>query len=183
MTRIIFANLLSLVLMVSFVGCGNQIHHHHYNDESAEKPLIEENAADSSQGEVEENSVNTPPVSEEIKEEQSQITNSIASSDALSSDVTSAVNSNQSVSSEVVSSQKEQTSSVLPSKISRDEAKAIALKDAGFKENEIREFEIELDKDDGIWLYEIEFKKDRVEYKYEINAENGKILEKEKDID
>ena len=68
-------------------------------------------------------------------------------------------------------------------KITKEEAKKIALKDAGVTENEIRDFEIELDRDNDILKYEISFNVGNVEYDYTINAENGKIIEAEKDID
>ena len=68
-------------------------------------------------------------------------------------------------------------------KISKSKAKNIALKHAGVNASDISFYEIELEKDDGIWKYEISFNKGNVEYEYTINAENGKILHSEKDID
>ncbi len=68
-------------------------------------------------------------------------------------------------------------------KISKSTAKGSALKHAGVKESEISRYKVELEKDDGVWKYEISFNVGYVEYDYTINAENGKILESEKDID
>lgn len=68
-------------------------------------------------------------------------------------------------------------------KISKSKAKSTALNHAGVKENEISLYKIELEKDDGVWKYEISFNVGNVEYDYTINAENGKIIEAEKDID
>ncbi|MBQ4119975.1 MAG: PepSY domain-containing protein [Clostridia bacterium] len=68
-------------------------------------------------------------------------------------------------------------------KISKSKAKSTALSHAGVKAADISRYEIELEKDDGIWKYEISFNVGYVEYDYTINAENGKILESEKDID
>ena len=68
-------------------------------------------------------------------------------------------------------------------KISKSKAKSTALNHAGVKAADISRYEIELEKDDGIWKYEISFNKGYVEYEYTINAENGKILHSEKDID
>lgn len=68
-------------------------------------------------------------------------------------------------------------------KISKSKAKSIALNHAGVKESEISRYEIELEKDDGIWKYEISFNVGYVEYDFTINAETGKILDFEKDID
>lgn len=67
-------------------------------------------------------------------------------------------------------------------KITKEEAKKIALKDAGATENEIRDFEIELDRDNDILKYEISFEKGNDDYDYDIDANTGKIINKEKDI-
>ncbi|HHW94600.1 MAG TPA: peptidase [Mogibacterium sp.] len=66
-------------------------------------------------------------------------------------------------------------------KISADEAKQIALGDAGISEADATFTKIDLDKDDGILEYEIEFQVGEWEYEYTINASNGKILDFEKD--
>lgn len=68
-------------------------------------------------------------------------------------------------------------------KISKSKAKSTALSHAGVKAADISRYQIELEKDDGIWKYEISFNVGYVEYDYTINAENGKILKSEKDID
>lgn len=68
-------------------------------------------------------------------------------------------------------------------KISKSKAKSTALNHAGVKETDISRYQVELEKDDGVWKYEISFNVGNVEYDYTINAENGKILESEKDID
>jgi uncharacterized membrane protein YkoI len=67
--------------------------------------------------------------------------------------------------------------------ISKSAAKKTALKHAGVSEGEISRYQVELEKDDGVWKYEISFNVGYVEYDYTINAENGKIIEAEKDID
>ena len=43
--------------------------------------------------------------------------------------------------------------------------------------------EAKLDRDDTRVVYDIEFRHGLVEYSFEIDAENGKILEWEKDVD
>ena len=59
-------------------------------------------------------------------------------------------------------------------KITKEEAREIALKDSG--EKNARKLEIELDDE----KYEIEFEdEDGTEYSYEIDAISGKILDKE----
>ena len=67
--------------------------------------------------------------------------------------------------------------------ISKNEAKSIALKAANLKSSQIYAFEINKDYDDGRQIYEIEFKSGNTEYSFEINAKNGKIIDKDIDID
>ena len=61
------------------------------------------------------------------------------------------------------------------------------LKDSGVNEADVRELEIELDRDDGFTVYEVEFKTYtngvETEYEYDIDAYTGEILKKEIDID
>lgn len=64
-------------------------------------------------------------------------------------------------------------------KISQDEAKAIALKDAGLAEKDVTLLTVEQDIDDGRTEFEIEFIKDTTEYSYTINADTGEIISKE----
>ena len=70
-----------------------------------------------------------------------------------------------------------------PNRLSKEEAIAIALADAGFTENQVSRLKAEFDYDDGRPEYEVEFRKDGFEYDYEIHAETGKILHKDKDWD
>lgn len=68
-------------------------------------------------------------------------------------------------------------------KVSKATAKSTALKHAGVKSADISRYQIELEKDDGVWKYELSFNVGYTEYEYTINAENGKILHSEKEID
>lgn len=68
-------------------------------------------------------------------------------------------------------------------KVTADEAKAIALKHAGLKEADVTGLRAEYDVDDGVAQYDVEFRQGRYEYSYEINAETGKILQSEKELD
>lgn len=70
-----------------------------------------------------------------------------------------------------------------PNRITKEEAIAIALADAGFSESQVARLKAEFDYDDGRPEYEVEFQKDGFEYDYEIHAETGKILHKDKDRD
>lgn len=67
--------------------------------------------------------------------------------------------------------------------ISRDEAKSIALKHAEVKEADIRDLDIELDKDAGTLHYDVDFEVGGKDYDYEIDAVTGKILKSEKERD
>ena len=60
--------------------------------------------------------------------------------------------------------------------IGESKAKQIALAHAGVSEGSIREFECELDREDGIMVYEIDFECGNYEYEYEINAATGEIV-------
>ena len=67
------------------------------------------------------------------------------------------------------------------SKIGKDKAKSIALKHAGLSASDVRELQVEYDKDDGVPVYEVEFESGNREYSYEIHAETGKIRSHEID--
>lgn len=65
-----------------------------------------------------------------------------------------------------------------------DEAKAIALKNAGIKESDTAWLKVQSDTDDGRSIYEVKFFTDGyAEYEYEILAENGKIITIEYDAE
>ena len=70
-----------------------------------------------------------------------------------------------------------------PDRLTKEEAIAIALKDAGLAENQVTRLKAEFDYDDGRPEYDVEFKYDGWEYEYEIHAESGKILSYDKDWD
>ena len=70
-------------------------------------------------------------------------------------------------------------SDITETKISKEQAKHIALKDAGFTEKEVTLLTVEQDIDDGVTEFEVEFTKDATEYNYTINADTGKIISKE----
>ena len=60
----------------------------------------------------------------------------------------------------------------------------IALKDSGFKADEVTFTRCGRDQDDGTWKYEVELKlADGTEYDYEIKAVDGTILDKDIDRD
>ena len=69
------------------------------------------------------------------------------------------------------------------SKISKEKAKSIALKDAGVNEKDIKDYEIEYDYEKGKYIYEIDFESGKYDYSYDIYANTGKIINKEKERD
>ena len=66
--------------------------------------------------------------------------------------------------------------------IGEEEAKAIALEQAGVTAEEASFIRMELDQDDGQPVYELEFRAGDSEYEYEIHAETGNVLKAEHDI-
>lgn len=66
--------------------------------------------------------------------------------------------------------------------ISEEEAKSIALKDAGVKETDATILSVKQEIDDGVEEYEVDFKVGTTEYDYTIDAISGKILEKDVDV-
>lgn len=84
---------------------------------------------------------------------------------------------------EAAASVSEEESSADQNLIPEEEAKGIALKDAGLTEGQISGIRIRLEKDDGIQQYEVEFYAGDKEYDYEIDAVSGNILSKDMDIE
>jgi len=67
--------------------------------------------------------------------------------------------------------------------ISRTEARDIALKHAGLTTSQVRDLEVELDKEGGKTYYDVDFEADGYDYDYEVDAESGKILKSRKEKD
>lgn len=74
-----------------------------------------------------------------------------------------------------------ETTTHAANEIRPDEAAAIAIKDAGFTETQVKITKIEKEVDDGVWKYDVEFVAGDVKYSYDINLETGAIMEKEAD--
>lgn len=64
--------------------------------------------------------------------------------------------------------------------ITPEEAKAIALQDAGLQEADVRDLEVDLDLDDGKAHYDVDFEKGSADYDYDIDAVTGELLRVEK---
>lgn len=95
-------------------------------------------------------------------------------SDNIVSDIQSGVDS-------VEDNMESGLTSATDTKISRDQAKKIALDDAKLKEADISNYRIELDTDNGVLEYDIEFDHNGTEYDYEIDANTGDIRERSQD--
>ena len=67
--------------------------------------------------------------------------------------------------------------------IGRTKARDIALKHAGLSASQVRDLEVELDKEGGKSHYDVDFEKGGYDYDYEIDAESGKILKSRKEKD
>ncbi len=60
--------------------------------------------------------------------------------------------------------------------IGEEKAKEMVLSKAGFGADGVNFEKIELDNDDGIWVYEVDFTKDNTEYDAKVKADDGAIL-------
>ena len=67
--------------------------------------------------------------------------------------------------------------------ISPEEAKAIALADAGFSEADVTALSVELDRYDAVSHYDVDFKANGMEYDYDIALANGSILQAKSEVD
>lgn len=66
--------------------------------------------------------------------------------------------------------------------ITKEEAKAAALKHAGLNASDVKRITVELDRERNGLVYEVDFDAGKYEYEYEINAENGKVIKSEKEL-
>ena len=67
--------------------------------------------------------------------------------------------------------------------IGRAKAKAIALADAGLAESGVTFIRVDMDRDDGRWVYEVEFYYGSKEYDYDIDALTGDIRSRDYDVE
>lgn len=67
--------------------------------------------------------------------------------------------------------------------ITSDEARDIALNNAGLTTSDVRALEVEMDAENGRLVYEVEFKNGANEYDYEIDAKSGEIIKNHVEID
>ena len=76
-----------------------------------------------------------------------------------------------------------QTTAPAAQQISADEAKSIALADAGVTAADVRDLKAELDTDDAVVHYDVDFKVGNTEHDYDIDAQTGKIISHKSEID
>ena len=67
--------------------------------------------------------------------------------------------------------------------ITEEEAKSIALTDAGVTEENVSAIRVKQDRDDGVMIYEVEFYSGAQEYDYDIEMATGTILSKDYDVE
>ena len=67
--------------------------------------------------------------------------------------------------------------------ITREKALEIALQKAGLTESDIRDLDIELDKERGVTVWEVDFDHQNLEYSYDVNADTGAITKAERERD
>lgn len=75
-----------------------------------------------------------------------------------------------------------QSSTDSQAKITKEQAKEIALKHANIKDSDITDYEIELEKEDGNLVYDISFEHNGKEYDYDVDAETGNITNSKNEI-
>lgn len=68
-------------------------------------------------------------------------------------------------------------------KITEEQAKEIALKDAKVSENDVIFAKSQLETDDGVLFYDVEFYSKTKQYDYKIDANNGAVLESDSEIE
>lgn len=67
--------------------------------------------------------------------------------------------------------------------ITEEEAKKIALDDAGIAESDVKGLRVERGREDGYYVYEIEFYAGNKEYDYKIDQTTGDIVGKDYEIE
>lgn len=76
-----------------------------------------------------------------------------------------------------------QTTAPAAQQISADEAKSIALADAGVTAADVRDLKAELDTDDAVVHYDVDFKVGNTEHDYDIDAHTGAIIQHKAEVD
>ena len=67
--------------------------------------------------------------------------------------------------------------------ITANDATESALRHAGLDKSQVRDIEVDLDRDNGKLIYEVDFNCGNTEYDYDIDAETGKVISADKSKD
>lgn len=84
---------------------------------------------------------------------------------------------------ESASKKAEDNSMNLMAGITAKDAKEAALKHAGLDESQVRDVDVDLDRDNGKLIYEVDFNSGNTEYDYDIDAETGEVISADKSMD
>ena len=84
---------------------------------------------------------------------------------------------------EAAKDQPQTADSVLTDAITEDQARNIALQDAGVSEADATFVRVKQDQEDGVAVYEIEFYAGNTEYDYEIARQDGRIVSRDYDME
>ncbi len=68
-------------------------------------------------------------------------------------------------------------------KITPEQAKQIAMKEAGVTDKDIKNAIVEYDTEDGVPVYEVEFIVKGIEYSYDVRISDGVIIDVDTDVE
>lgn len=163
----------ALAMSIALVGCGGQ-------SKPAETKTEEKTTQTQQQ-----TTQKTEDTSKTTEQNTSQNSSSSSSSSQNSGQSSSSQNSSSSQSSSNQTQAPSQTQTTTPAaqQISADEAKSIALADAGVTAADVRDLKAELDTDDAVVHYDVDFKVGNTEHDYDIDAHTGAIISHKSEID
>ena len=165
----------ALAMSIALVGCGGQ-------SKPAETKTEEKTTQTQQQ-----TTQKTEDTSKTTEQNTSQNSSSSSSSSQNSGQSSSSQNSSSSQSSsnqtQAPSQTQTQTTTPAAQQISADEAKSIALADAGVTAADVRDLKAELDTDDAVVHYDVDFKVGNTEHDYDIDAHTGAIISHKSEID
>ena len=92
---------------------------------------------------------------------------------------------NQTQDSQNANDNQQQTQSTVDTSkfIGEEKAKEMALSRAGIAADDVTFDKVDLGLDDGVWRYEVEFRQGNTKYDVEVKADDGAILEYEKNTE
>ena len=158
----------ALAMSIALVGCGGQ-------SKPAETKTEEKTTQTQQQ-----TTQKTEDTSKTTEQNTSQNSSSSSSSSQNSGQSSSSQNSS---SSQTKAPAQTQTTTSSAQQISADEAKSIALADAGVTAADVRDLKAELDTDDAVVHYDVDFKVGNTEHDYDIDAHTGAIISHKSEID